>query len=78
MYPEPTMVQNRDSSPVVAFISDEDMDSNTESESESSWFGPQNQLGLETGENYGSRWDDEEEAMDEEGEIKHYEIITKY
>ena len=77
MYPEPTMVQNRYSSPVTAF-SDEDMYSSTESDPDSSWLGPQNQLGLEPEDQFGSRWDDEEEALDNKGEIKHYEAIMKY
>jgi hypothetical protein len=86
MYPEPTMVQkNRYFSPVISSIPDEDMDSSTESDV--SWLGPQNQLGLEPGEQFGSRWDDEEEALDDEGEaldeefegeIKNYEAIAKY
>ena len=52
------------------------MYSSTESDQDSSWLGhPQNQLGLEPEYQFGSQWDDGEEALDE-GEIKHYEAIT--
>jgi hypothetical protein len=87
MYPEPTMVQNRYSSPII--ISDEDTDSSIESESP--WWGPENQLGLEPGVQFGFRRDDEEVglepgswrdddevALDEKGEIKHHGAIAKY
>ena len=55
---------------------DNDVDSCTESDSPS--LGPQNQLGLEPGEQFGSRWDDQVVALDEKGDIKYYEAIAKY
>lgn len=74
------MIQNRHSSPIIPFISDEDMQSSTESDS--SWWGPENQLGLEPGlepgELFGSRRDDEEVALEKRGEIKYHEAIAKY
>jgi len=86
------MVQNRYPSPIIV-ISDEDTrtDSSTESDSDtrtdssteadSSWWGPENQLGLQPGEQFGSRRDDEDDdevALDKKGEIKYYEAIAKY
>jgi hypothetical protein len=57
-------------------ISDEDNDSVTESDS--SWSGPQNQLGLQPREHIDSRRNDEEVALDEEGKNKHHEAIAIY
>jgi len=64
------MAQNRysspilASSPIIASFSNNDMDSSTESDS--SWGWPENQLGLELGERFDSRRDDEEVALDDE------------
>jgi hypothetical protein len=69
------MIHRRSSSSIIAFIPDDAMDSCTESDS--SWMGPENQLGLEPGELYDSRWDDDEVALDKKGEIKRYEAIAK-
>jgi hypothetical protein len=87
IYPEPTMAQNRYSSPTIAsddytesseypapiLASDQgtDVDNSTESE----WWGPENQAGLQSGERF---WEDEEVGLDNEGEIKHHEPITKH
>jgi len=68
------MKQNRYPSPIIA----SDEDTGCSSESDSSWWGPENQLGLEPGELFGSRLDDQEVALDEKGEIKHHEAIAKY
>jgi hypothetical protein len=74
------MAQIRHSSPII--ISDDDADSLTESdstiESEPDWWGPENQLGLESGELSRYRQDDDEVTLDERGEIKHNEVIMKY
>jgi hypothetical protein len=90
MYPEPTMIRNR-SSPIIP---KEDTESSTESDSSGSerrvpenaesdsssveWWGPENQLGLEPGDQFGLRRDDQVVALDKKGEIKHYEAIAKY
>jgi hypothetical protein len=55
------MAQNRYSSPISASFYKDDTDSSTESDS--SWGRPENQLGLER---LGSRRDDEEVALDDE------------
>ena len=63
------MAQNRYPSPIIASSYDDDTDSNTESDS--SWGQPQNQLGLERLERlerFGSRRDDGEVALDN-GEV---------
>ena len=86
------MAQNRYSSPILASFSNDDTDSSTESDS--SWGWPENQLGLELGERFDSRRDDEEVALDDEevalddeeeevalekkGEMIHHEGIAKY
>jgi len=72
MYPEPTMIQNGHSSPIVAFASDDDTGSRTESDS--TYWMPENQLGLQPGERF---WDDQEVDLDV-GEIRHHEAIAKY
>jgi hypothetical protein len=74
MYPEPTMIQSGYSK-IKSFISNDDIDSVTESDS--SWGGPENQLGLEPREHIDSQGDVEEVDLDE-GEIKHHEVIAKY
>jgi hypothetical protein len=85
------MAQNRysspilASSPIIASFSNDDTDSSTESDL--SWGWPENQLGLEPGERFDSRRDDEEVALDDEeeevalekkGEMIHHEGIAKY
>jgi hypothetical protein len=75
------MVQNRYPSPIIV-ISDEDTRTDSSTEADSSWWGPENQLGLQPGEQFGSRRDDEDDdeevALDKKGEIKYYEAIAKY
>lgn len=71
------MIHQRSSSPIIPFVSDDDIDSSS-TESDSSWMRPENQLGLELGELYGSQWDDEEVALDKKGEIKYYQAIATY
>ena len=75
MYPEPTME--------IGYSSPNDskrkeMDSSTELELESSWWGQENQIGLEPGQQFGAWLDDEEVALDKKGDIKHLEAIAKY
>jgi hypothetical protein len=91
MYPEPTMIRNRNrfSSPIT-IISDEDIfadevvdaDSSTESESsDEEWRWPENQLALELEDPSYFRRDNQDGqvvALDEIGEIKHNEAITEY
>jgi hypothetical protein len=89
------MIQNRYSSPLPATIPDEDTDStknsdssgdDTDNSTESEWWHPQNQLGLEQDyqlglepeDRFGFQQDDQVVALDEKGEIKHHEAIEKY
>ena len=88
MYPEPTMIQNRYSSPIPATIPDENMDSSTkksnssgedtDNSTESEWWLPENQLGLKREDQFGFQQDDQVIALDEKGKIKHHEAIEKY
>jgi hypothetical protein len=68
------MARNRNSSPIIVFSDDDDMESSTESESSWGWL--QNQLGLELGEQFGSQQDDEGVALDKKGEMNHHEGIA--
>ena len=73
------MAKNRYSSPII--ISDEDIDSSsTESdstiESDPDYWGPENQLGLESRELSRYRQDNGEVALDKKGEVKHHEAIV--
>ena len=76
------MAQIRDSSPII--ISDGDADSITESDSateqEPDWWGPENQIGLDSEELLRYRRDDDndEVALDEKSEVKHHEAILTY
>ena len=81
------MVKNRYSSPII--ISDEDIDSSsTESDStiesdptielNPDYWGPENQLGLESRELSRYRQDNGEVALDEKGEVKHHEAIVTH
>lgn len=92
IYPEPAMAQNRYSSPTIP--SDDDTESidypepvlgsdqgsqvNSSTESESPWWLPENQAGLQSGERLWEDEDNEEVALDQEGEIKYHEQITKH
>ena len=75
------MAKNRYSSPII--ISDEDIDdSSTELdstiESDPDYWGPDNQLGLESRELYRYRQDNSEVALDEKGEVKYHEAIVTH
>lgn len=72
-------------SSIIPIISDEDTDSSC-TESDTSWMGPQNQLGLEPRRDDEEIVDIDEEVVDEvvvgeevalnkKGEIKHYEAF---
>jgi hypothetical protein len=91
MYPEPTMIRNRNrfSSPITIIsdediFADEDVDANSSTESDSSsekWGWPENQLGLELEDQSYFRRDDQDDevvALDENGEIEHHEAIPEY
>jgi hypothetical protein len=45
--PEPTMTQNKYSSPIPSSIPGEDVEDHSSTESDVEWLGPKNQLGLE-------------------------------
>ena len=68
--PEPTMTQNRSSSPIPSSISGENIDNHSSTESDVEWLGPENQLGLEP--------DDRTVGLDKEGKINHHETNVIY
>lgn len=71
------MSQNRESSPITVFTSDENIDSTTESDSSSlEWSGPENQLGLEP--QFGLQRNARMVALDKKGENKDKEGTLKY
>jgi hypothetical protein len=86
------MAQNRYSSPTISsddytessdysepiLASDEGTHVDNSTESESPWWLPENQAGLQSGERLWEDEDDEEVALDNEGEIKYHEPITKH
>ena len=66
--------------PVLASDEGADVGNSTDSatESESPWWLPENQEGLQSGEEFWKDNEDEEVALDNEGEINHHEPITKH
>lgn len=74
------MIRNIHSSPIAVFISDDETDSNTESDSSGlEWLGPENQLGLE--DPFRLERDDQVEVDKVEvdkGEIQQVEETGKY
>lgn len=80
------MAQNRYSSPTIpsddyidypepVLASDQGSQVDSSTESETPWWLPENQAGLPSGERL---WEDEEVALDNEGEDKYHEQITKH
>jgi hypothetical protein len=76
--PEPTMTQNRYSSPIPSSISGENVDNHSSTESDVEWLGPENQLGLGPENQLGLEPDDRTVGLDKEGKINHHETNVIY
>lgn len=69
-------ITDADTSPITAFIRDDNINRSAESDTSSmGWLWPENQLGLEPEQQY---WNDEVLALDKKGKIKYQKVFVKY